>query len=163
MCPFLLATVVTTDTIVPNIVKRRSAEIFKILRNGEALRTDFETVTNSLKRLEIALKAMESREVFSTNPTKENFGKYLEKINNTPVGDNPGQLSQGMSNWLLATARTVVGTRKSNIGEYFDWYNTCSEFFTFDSEHRRYEPDSVQQDAPDTCKMANENNDEAPE
>ena len=84
--PFLLATVITTDTVVPNVVKRRSSEIFKILRNDEALRSDFEQVEHSVERLRVALRAMRERERFATNPTKDTFRDYLAAIRQSQVG-----------------------------------------------------------------------------
>ncbi|KCZ86578.1 hypothetical protein [Hyphomonas jannaschiana] len=147
--PFLVATVITTDTIVPNIVKRRSAEIFEILRDDEALRYDFEKVSTSLQRLGVAVDALKAREEFATNPTTGNLSDYIEKVASSEAGDEPGQISLSLQNWLLATIRASTGVRLSDAEDYQVWMDKCASQYDFNPELRRFVP---RDDTPEACK-----------
>lgn len=164
--PFLKATVMTTDVVVPNVVKKRSQEVFTVLRNTDALNVDFENVSNALTRLDTSVKALREREKFAKNPTAKTLKDYVDAIVGSETGDHPSLISDNLMNWLLATLRGATGVRLSSAAEYQKWLEVCGSL-PFDAENRRF--DLTGDDVPPACKdgsagqAAEEEEEEEPE
>ena len=130
--PYLFATVLTAETTISNLVKRRSQYITKILENPTTtVDPDFEFLVQEAQRLAISMEVLEKREDFKNFPTVGSFKTLLATIKNSSV-------PKAEMSFMLSTLRQVTGVTKSNAADYSSWLRDCGAHYKFDQKQRRF-------------------------
>ncbi|KAF0143538.1 MAG: hypothetical protein FD153_478 [Rhodospirillaceae bacterium] len=131
--PFLMTTVLTAETMVPNIVKRRSAAIVKILTNPEAtVQEDLSGTLEDAKALLQALEVLKARQDFRKFPTTSALQTLIGKAN--ARGDD---LKAAEKDFLLATLRNATGVSFSRFRDYADWYAKCKTNYELEDDQKK--------------------------
>lgn len=133
--PFLMATVLTSETVVPNIVKRRSAEIVKILTNPEAtVQADLAGAVEDAEALHKSLQVLSERQIFRKFPTKDSLGELITKADVSKA-----QIKGAERDFLLATFRTATGQTFSSLENYKKWFDACKDKYNLNQETKKLE------------------------
>jgi hypothetical protein len=147
--PYLIATVMTADAVVPNVVKRRSQYIAQILTDRTAVRENLGQVIQDAGNLQRSLQTMALREAFSRFPTKESFQELLDSLST-----NWDNLPDPERTWLLSVVRHTAGVRLSSIEEYVGWYARCRNAVNFDDQARKFDPKGKTDANGKSCESA---------
>lgn len=142
--PYMLATVMTTEAVIPNVVKRRSQQITKVLTDREAVRSELSSVIDEAGKLQKSLQAFKMREDFSQSPSKDSFGKFLD----TALAN---ELPDPESAWLLASLRNVTQVNLGSFQNYKEWFDRCGNAVPFEPESRKFNPKGVKDDSQKAC------------
>jgi hypothetical protein len=132
--PYLIATIMTADAVVPNVVKRRSQYIARVLTDRSAVRENLAEVIQDAGNLQRSLQTMSLREEFSRFPTKESFQVLIDSLST-----NWDSLPDPERKWLLSVIRHTTGVGLASIGEYVDWYERCRDAIDFDDQARKFD------------------------
>lgn len=129
--PYVLATVMTTEMAVPNIVKRRSAKIIETLTTT-SVSADVQQAVTDAGNLQRTLDILAKKEAFNRFPTFDSFQGLLTKFaasSNLPEAD---------SQWLLASLRTATGKTFATAADYNAWFTRCRADLDLTPETRRF-------------------------
>jgi hypothetical protein len=131
--PFLMTTVITAETLVPNIVKRRSAAIVTILTNPEAtVQEDLSGVLADTSALLQALEVLNVRQDFRKFPTLSSLETLIAKAN-----VSGGRLKSAERDFLLATLRNATGMSYSRFQDYSNWYAQCKSKYKLNEDEKK--------------------------
>ena len=145
--PYILATVMTADALISNLVKQRSAYITSILTSAApAVQADIGGLKEDAETLLKSLQVLESRQGYRNFPTSDNFGKLVDAANT-----NAAALPSAELNYMLYTIRNASGVLRSDATGYNTWWTACKDKFKVESESRKIVPVNPAT-LPDTCK-----------
>lgn len=121
--PFLMTTVLTAETVVPKIVKRRSAAIVTILTNPETtVQEDLAGAVEDASALLQALEVLQVRQDFRKVPTESSLQSLISKADTAK-----DKLKTPEKEFLLAALRNATGQTFSRFPDYTKWYRTCKD------------------------------------
>jgi hypothetical protein len=132
--PYIMATVMTSETSVPNVVQRRSREITRVLTNPSAVTEDLQDTITKVTALGTSLRALQDREVFRKNPTKSSFRTFL-----TAADTNWPGITNTEKAWLLSYMRRVAGVVRATPAEYITWYTSCAASSPFNPDSQKFD------------------------
>jgi hypothetical protein len=144
--PFMIATVLTTETVVPTVVKRRSQVITKTLSDPAVIRENIGAVIDDAKALVGSLAVLQAREAFARIPTANTFLAFAGLVSRSTTLKDPERF------WALSVMRNVTGKLLDSPASYLAWVNTCATHVTFSAEERRFEIEKAPAAAPKECK-----------
>ncbi|MBT3659637.1 MAG: hypothetical protein HN540_07660 [Rhodospirillaceae bacterium] len=133
--PFMIVTVMTAGAVVPNVVKRRSQRIAKVLSDRDAVRQELGDVIEDAGKLLKSLQTLEFREQFAKFPSKTSFNTMLNQLQVNWAG-----LPSGERNWLLSVVRSTTNINRSTVAEYVAWNTACAVDTPFSVEKREFDP-----------------------
>ena len=145
--PFLLATVITADVVVPDVVRARSQAITELLSESNLARDSLDIVLDSLTKLQTSLIVFKEKELFANAPTVGSFKGFVGKVNGSFAA-----LSDSEWFTVRATMQRVTGKHLNTPADYLDWINSCQEHVPFDPDTRRFDPGKAAAAAPAKCK-----------
>ena len=132
--PFLMTTVLSTGTVVPNIVQKRSQEIVELLNDAARADTSLEGISDAIEGLKVSTEALREKELFAKNPTKVTFNSFVDNV----VGGDPTKLDPVVLQFLLSSMRSVTGVRLGTLEGYRDWISECAAKTNFEPNLRRF-------------------------
>lgn len=136
--PFVFATVVTTEAIIPNVVKRRSEQITRVLTSREEVRSGLSEAIQGSENLYWSLQLLQLRENFRKFPTKTSFETLLGS-----AASNWTKVPKPEQDWLLSAIRTTAAVNLATLAEYTAWLTRCGRMVPFDKERRKFDPVGV--------------------
>lgn len=145
--PFLLATVITADVVVPDVVRARSQAITELLSESNLARDSLDIVLDSLTKLQTSLNVFKEMELFANVPTVDSFTGFVGKVNNSIA-----TLSDAEWFTVRATMQRVTGKHLSTPNEYLEWINKCRKHVPFDPDTRRFDHEKAAADVSAECK-----------
>jgi hypothetical protein len=131
--PYLMATVMTAEAVIPTVVKRRSERIAEVLTDQKTVRTELSEVIRDAMSLQAALNALNMREKFCRFPSKESFKAFLDAVQS-----NWDKMPDPERNWLLSSLRIITQVDRATIEDYDEWYQACGKNTEFDPEARKF-------------------------
>lgn len=141
--PFLLATVVTSEAVVPAVVSRRSKIITETLSSSAIIRENIGEVIKDAESLVASLELMRARESFARNPTISGFKNFVGEVSGNAELQGPEKF------WALSVMRNTVGVRRATADEYLHWLTEC-DMVQLDAETRQFNLDEP--GVPANCK-----------
>ena len=145
--PFLLATVITADVVVPDVVRARSQAITELLSESNLAHDSLDIVLDSLSKLETSLEVFKEKELFANAPTVDSFTGFVGKVDGSFKA-----LSDAEWFTVRATMQRVTGKHLTTSKEYLDWIENCRKHVPFDPDTRRFNLDQAVDNAPPECK-----------
>jgi hypothetical protein len=131
--PYVLASVLTAEALISNLVKQRSAYITKILTDSApAVQADLAGLKRNAEELLKSLQVLETRQDFRDFPTLNGFEVFL---NTTKTNEN--DIPKAERNFLLFSIRNSTGVIRANAAEYFNWWNKCKQHYTIDPNTKK--------------------------
>ena len=131
--PYVLASVLTAEALISNIVKRRSALITKILTDSApAVQADLAGLRSNAEALLRSLQVLEIRQDFRNFPTGAGFEAFL---NNAKT--NEGVIPRVERNFLLSSIKNTTGVVRGSAAEYFAWWSSCKAHYTIDVARKK--------------------------
>jgi len=136
--PYVFATILTADLAVPQIVRTRSAAIMRRLTDPQVVQTELQAALADAQRLEVALAALNIREAFRRNPTKEGFATMASEVEGQWTG-----LDLTERTFFLDSFYQITGRRMTDASGYVAWARACSSAASFDPNAARFLVDST--------------------
>jgi hypothetical protein len=133
--PYVLATILTADLSVPQIVRTRSAAIMKRLTDPQVVQSELKGAYDDAGRLMKALEALDTRETFRRRPTKESFATMVTGV----TGDWNG-LDSVEQGFFLDAFYQITGVSLADGPAYQAWATNCLAVATFNTNSGRFDP-----------------------
>lgn len=131
--PYVLASVITAEALISNLVKQRSAFITKILTDSApAVQADFESLKIEAEALVKSIQVLETRQNFKDFPTLESFEKLLNEAKT-----NENKIPKAERNYLLFAIRNSTGVIRGDATEYSTWWSKCKDNYIIDSHTKK--------------------------
>jgi hypothetical protein len=131
--PYVLASVLTAETLISNLVKQRSAYITKILTDSApAVQADIAGLTKNAKDLLTSLQVLEIRQKFRNFPSEGGFSKFLNEAKT-----NWDALPSSDQDFLLFSIKNSTDIIRGDAGEYYDWWTKCKNYYEVDAKTKR--------------------------
>lgn len=133
--PYVLASVLTAEALISNLVKQRSAFITKILTDSApAVQADLAGLKKNAEELLLSLQVLEIRQDFRNFPTAAGFEKYLAQAKT-----NDDKIPRAERNFLLASIKNTTGVIRGSPAEYLTWWGNCKKHYLLDSTTKKLE------------------------
>lgn len=138
--PYILATVIRADALVPNVVKERTIEITKKLTDPAEVSKDIQGLISDTQLLAYALQGYSEVEKFSRNPTRETFAKLVAQLEKTDAAttNDRGYFPDREKNWFFSILGNASGQRFGTFKLYGNWVLQCADHYDFNFELRRF-------------------------
>jgi hypothetical protein len=131
--PFVFATVLTADLAVPQIVRDRSTAIMNRLTNPQVALEEIQQAQSDATRLMESLGALNLREQFRHQPTKDSFGHLVSE-----AATNWDARDVVEKSFFLNVFNNVAGRSLSSPADYLTWLRNCSGNSHFDENAGRF-------------------------
>lgn len=146
--PYVMATIMTSETSVPTVVQRRSREITRALTDRAAVTDDLQDTITKVAALNTSLLTLKARETFRKTPTKGGFSTFV-----TNASGNWTAISSAEQTWLLSYMRQVTGVIRATPAEYNTWYSNCAAGSRFDPDSQKFDTNDVTGADGKPCNM----------
>lgn len=138
--PYALATVMTAEQSVPQIVRTRSASLTALIADPQAVAKNSALAQEQAQALASSLMIVGLRERFLSAPDKGSLQGMIDG-----VAGSWEDLKGPEQEFFLTTLRRVTGVTLSTAEDYQAWYMRCQAYLTFDG---RRVASSVAQQCP---------------
>ena len=145
--PYVLASVLTAETLISNLVKQRSALITKILTDSApAVQADLAGLRRNAEELLRSLQVLEIRQDFRNFPTEAGLEAFLNQ-----ASTNEGEIPRAERNFLLASIKNTTGVLRGSAAEYLAWWDSCKVHYTIDTRSKKLKVNGDGQ-VPASCR-----------
>lgn len=131
--PYALATVMTAEQSVPQIVRTRSASLTALIADPQTVAQNATLAQDQAQALASSLMIVGLREHFLSAPDNGSLQGLIEG-----VASGWKDLKAPEREFFLTTLRRITGVTYSSARDYGEWYSRCEGYLKF--EGRRVAP-----------------------
>lgn len=125
--PYALATVMTAEQTVPQIIRTRSASLTSLIADPQTVTQNSSLAQSQAQALANSLMMVGLRERFLSAPDKGSLQAMIDG-----VAGEWEDLAPPEQEFFLTTLRRITGVTASTAAGYQDWYTRCEGYLTFE-------------------------------